>query len=255
MWASSLSPRSSLNRFILGSLLSLVAHLSLFGFFIWMLPSHELAQVHLAKFPALTVRVISHHPRAQQLTLRDNQRISPIINRESRNLTRRPSSQAAPPRSGPRSRHKPEQRASRGSDKNRISTGPSKTHTNAQRILTRRAETNETVGPVSLAESGAKTRAKEAEYLSDLMTAVAGQKFYPEKARRAGREGRVVVSLSVHRDGKITRIDVAEPSGSRLLDRAAQMAVRQVGHFRPFSNDITSQVLNAKVAFTYRLDG
>jgi TonB family protein len=95
---------------------------------------------------------------------------------------------------------------------------------------------------------------QEKRYLADLHAAIAGKKFYPEQARREGREGRVVVGITIRRDGEITNVTVVEPSGSRLLDRAASKAVRQLGRFRPFSNRIVDSALTTQIAFTYRLE-
>ncbi len=95
---------------------------------------------------------------------------------------------------------------------------------------------------------------QEKRYLADLRAAIAGKKFYPEQARRDGRAGRVVVGVTIHRDGEITNVTVVEPSGSRLLDRAASKAVRQLGRFRPFSNQIVDSALTTQIAFTYQLE-
>ena len=95
---------------------------------------------------------------------------------------------------------------------------------------------------------------QEKRYLADLHAAIAGKKFYPEQARREGREGRVVVGVTIRRDGEITNVTVVGPSGSRLLDRAASKAVRQLGRFRPFSNQIVGSALTTQIAFAYRLE-
>lgn len=94
----------------------------------------------------------------------------------------------------------------------------------------------------------------ENKYLADLHAAIAGNRFYPERARRDGREGRVVIGVTIRRDGEITNIAVVEPSGSRLLDSAASKAVRSLGRFRPFSSRIADSTLTTQVAFTYRLE-
>lgn len=49
---------------------------------------------------------------------------------------------------------------------------------------------------------------------------------YPYAARRTGAEGRVVIEVSVGRNGGVLNASVAESSGHRLLDRSALEAVR-----------------------------
>ena len=49
---------------------------------------------------------------------------------------------------------------------------------------------------------------------------------YPYAARRIGVEGRVVIGVTVGRDGFVANAAIAESSGHRLLDRAALEAVR-----------------------------
>ncbi len=47
---------------------------------------------------------------------------------------------------------------------------------------------------------------------------------YPERARRAGQEGRVVLRMKVLRDGKVGQVTMVESSGFTLLDEAASRA-------------------------------
>lgn len=49
---------------------------------------------------------------------------------------------------------------------------------------------------------------------------------YPEEARRRGWEGRVLLRLSINAEGRVTRAEVIQSSGYRILDEAAARAVR-----------------------------
>jgi protein TonB len=51
--------------------------------------------------------------------------------------------------------------------------------------------------------------------------------MYPDKARRMGWEGRVIVSFTVHEDGSIRDSRVVQSSGTLLLDDAAKEALRK----------------------------
>jgi TonB family protein len=55
---------------------------------------------------------------------------------------------------------------------------------------------------------------------------------YPDMARSAGIEGRVVVQVVVDTLGRVARAEVLAPSGSRLLDESALAAAQQF-EFRP----------------------
>jgi len=47
---------------------------------------------------------------------------------------------------------------------------------------------------------------------------------YPDRARRRGLEGTVVLRLRVAADGTVERVEVATSSGHEILDRAAEEA-------------------------------
>jgi protein TonB len=50
---------------------------------------------------------------------------------------------------------------------------------------------------------------------------------YPERARREGKEGRVLLRVLVDTDGRSEIVQVDSSSGSELLDQAARDAVRR----------------------------
>jgi protein TonB len=59
---------------------------------------------------------------------------------------------------------------------------------------------------------------------------------YPMEARRAGREGLVVLRIHVAGSGRVTRVEVARSSGHAALDQAAALAVRR-GVYSPARKD------------------
>jgi protein TonB len=50
---------------------------------------------------------------------------------------------------------------------------------------------------------------------------------YPDKARKEGKEGRVVLRVLVDEDGKSKSVEVNDSSGSETLDRAAAEAIKR----------------------------
>jgi protein TonB len=74
---------------------------------------------------------------------------------------------------------------------------------------------------------------------------------YPETARRKGIEGSLEVTFILNTDGEHLDMVVSEPSGSRLLDRAA---LRAISAIFPYP-DPPDTPLRFTIPVTYRLTG
>lgn len=74
---------------------------------------------------------------------------------------------------------------------------------------------------------------------------------YPERARRAGVEGDVVVKVLLSARGEIRRVELARSSGSRLLDEAALAAAR-ASQFSPAERNRVP--VEAEATATYRFE-
>jgi protein TonB len=75
---------------------------------------------------------------------------------------------------------------------------------------------------------------------------------YPVLARRQGLEGKVILRLSILRDGHVGKADIATSSGSDLLDNAAAAWITAHWLYKPALKDgqaVASQA-TASVAFT-----
>lgn len=75
---------------------------------------------------------------------------------------------------------------------------------------------------------------------------------YPERVRRRGQEGRVVLAVNVTAAGEPLSVEVADGSGHDLLDRAALRAVRR-WRFHPAAGVDPRDVSLVKVPITFRL--
>ena len=64
-----------------------------------------------------------------------------------------------------------------------------------------------------------------ATILRQIRDSVMKNVVYPERARRMGWEGKVILSFTVHEDGSIHDARITESSGSLVLDRAAKEAL------------------------------
>jgi len=76
---------------------------------------------------------------------------------------------------------------------------------------------------------------------------------YPEMARAAGIEGKVVVSVVVDTLGNVTGAEVYASSGNTLLDQAAVAAAYRCAFVPGFQHDRPVVVQNVNVPFNFRL--
>lgn len=74
---------------------------------------------------------------------------------------------------------------------------------------------------------------------------------YPDRARRAGVEGEVVVKVRLSERGEILRVELVRSSGSRLLDEAALAAAR-ASQFTPAERNRVP--VEAEATATYRFE-
>ena len=66
----------------------------------------------------------------------------------------------------------------------------------------------------------------------------------------AGRTRQVLVTFRVHRDGRITDIQVGGASGTSVLDASARRAVEQAGPYPPLPPEYEGDWLDLGVRFT-----
>jgi periplasmic protein TonB len=77
--------------------------------------------------------------------------------------------------------------------------------------------------------------------------------YYPEMARAAGIEGKVVVSMVVDTLGNVVSAGVYATSGNTLLDQAAVEAAYKCGFTPGFQRDRPVVVRNVILPFNFRL--
>jgi TonB family protein len=71
----------------------------------------------------------------------------------------------------------------------------------------------------------------DAEYLALIMCRLEQHKIYPLTLRRRGIEGNVTVAFTIGRNGTVSDIQLADPSGHRFLAQAAFETIRSSGPF------------------------
>lgn len=79
-----------------------------------------------------------------------------------------------------------------------------------------------------------------ARYVEDWVTKVerVGNVNYPEAARRQGLYGSLRLTVSIHADGRIEKVDIDRSSGSKILDTAAIRIVELAAPYARFPDDM-----------------
>jgi protein TonB len=89
---------------------------------------------------------------------------------------------------------------------------------------------------------GARTREyRFAQYIEDWRIKVEriGNLNYPEQARRQHIYGKLVLTVSINKDGSVENIEVSRSSGHPILDAAAMRIVRLAAPYSPLPPSIT----------------
>ncbi len=76
---------------------------------------------------------------------------------------------------------------------------------------------------------------------------------YPDMARRLGRQGTVVVRITVDPDGHVRDVTLVQGSGSESLDQAAEALVRNA-QLPPFPSDMNLPRQSVTLPIRYRLE-
>lgn len=93
----------------------------------------------------------------------------------------------------------------------------------------------------------------EEQYALQLRALFETKKSFPVMARKLGKEGRVTLQLMLGSNGSVLQYQVAESSGSEVLDQAALRLVNQIGEFPPFPEEIKRTNWQFFIPIEYRL--
>ncbi len=98
-----------------------------------------------------------------------------------------------------------------------------------------------------------KAAPPDAAWLASVSEWLTAHRFYPEAARRRGRQGTVVVRFDVDRLGRVSNANLVHDSGSPVLDQAALALVRDAS-LPPFPADMPSSEESVTVPIRYQLE-
>lgn len=232
----------------LGFGLSLLVHLAvLAAVWTWQQQAHDAAvqaeavPVQLAMFAEAPVAAIPASVPARQAPPPAKQFVEAVPEPPpTQASTPRPRSRPAPP---PR-QHDSHHREARGPEpaarKDAQSAPPS-----AQQAPATPAAAPRTAQQVALREA----------YKAALLAAIERHKAYPNRAKRRGIEGRARVAFRVMADGRVTDIRLTESSGSKLLDKAALSALRQVKDLPPLPAALQLSEWDLAVPIVFEIRG
>ena len=92
-----------------------------------------------------------------------------------------------------------------------------------------------------------------AEYVGGIQSRLARVKHYPYAARSLGREGTVLVRITLNRDGSVVASKIETGSGTAALDEATLEMVRQAAPFSAFPDDLDVETLELVVPVQFSL--
>lgn len=90
-------------------------------------------------------------------------------------------------------------------------------------------------------------------YLARLRARIEAVRRYPDRARRMGHEGKVVVRFMVRAGGQVEGVSVAEAHSSPILNQAAMETVRSLGLLPPLPPELGEQ-MEVALPLVYRLE-
>lgn len=91
------------------------------------------------------------------------------------------------------------------------------------------------------------------DYLARLREKIEAVRRYPDRARRMGQEGRVVIRFIVRAGGEVERVDLDKSSSFPLLNRAAMETIRSLSSLPPLPPEFGDR-MEVTIPFVYRLE-
>lgn len=79
-----------------------------------------------------------------------------------------------------------------------------------------------------------------------------GNLNYPQAASRRGLTGQLLLDVALNPDGSVRSVELARPSGHKVLDDAAERIVRLAAPFSPFPDEVRDQTDVLHIVRTWR---
>jgi len=94
---------------------------------------------------------------------------------------------------------------------------------------------------------------EEDQYRRLIIQLIEENKFYPNRARKMRKEGKVLVSFTLNRNGSLRDLNILEVIGHSSFKKATMKAVQTSENFPPFPDNSHRQTWSFKTTLTYRL--
>ena len=94
---------------------------------------------------------------------------------------------------------------------------------------------------------------EEERYRQLIIQLIEKNKFYPNRARKMRKEGKVLVSFTLNRNGSLRGLNILEVIGHSSFEKATMKAIQTSENFPPFPDDSHRQIWSFKTTLTYRL--
>jgi periplasmic protein TonB len=116
-----------------------------------------------------------------------------------------------------------------------------------EQISTKAAEIKEKQIPVET------LKAIENEYLLKLKRLIEKNKEYPSSAKRLKQMGKVYLSFTIHKNGKIADVQITKNSNFKKLNKAAMEIMAKIQKFEPIPNELNKSTWNITVPVVYQI--
>ena len=91
------------------------------------------------------------------------------------------------------------------------------------------------------------------EYLKTVLKIIKKNKNYPPGARKRGEEGKVRVSFTLLRSGKVKDVKLITPSRYSELNKATERLIRELSPFPPFPAEVEKKKITLIMEVIYEL--
>ncbi|MCH8685427.1 energy transducer TonB [Pedomonas mirosovicensis] len=99
------------------------------------------------------------------------------------------------------------------------------------------------VAAAAVAGAATPANAQDAGWQKKVAALIADNFSYPRSAQVRGEEGTAKVKVSMDASGRITGVQLVEPTSSDILNREAEKIMNKIGSFPPPPAGITSLVV------------
>ncbi|MFH1282801.1 MAG: TonB family protein [bacterium] len=91
-------------------------------------------------------------------------------------------------------------------------------------------------------------------YFAQVRSQIINNKYYPKSSYSKNQEGKVTLSFTISRDGKVQNVIILNKCFYKSLNNAALNTITKAAPFPIFPNDIHSSSLKLKITLEYSID-